>query len=576
MAEMRGAEAFCRALESLGVEVVFGVPGSQNVPLFEALRRSALRTVSAASELGAAFMANGYFRASGRPGVVTTIPGPGFTYALTGIAEAQHDSAALLLVIVTPTLESNRRFQLQDLDHKALAAPVVEGAFRVEQAEAMEEVLAEAWAAATVHGPGPVLLELNADCLGEPVVGPVIQEPSRRYPNPASVEQVTERLKASKRPVLFLGQGAANASEPVQELMGALNACVLSTNSGRGAVSEAHPRCLGGDLKVSGAIDIVNEVIGASDLVLALGCKFSHNGTSGFRLSIPEEKLIHIDSSKDSLDGNYAASLSIQSDCGTFLEALASYGMDGLGGEKGGWPLAELELFKERLSKVAEAGDPSSLPRLAGGPDGGLEEFFRTLRSHLPDDAIVVTDAGLHQIATRRWLEVRTPRGLILPTDYQSMGFGIPAAIGAALAVPERKVVAIVGDGGMAMSGLELATATREGVDLTVVVFNDGHLGQIRLQQLHNYGRSYGTESAGIRFRPLAEAVGASYLGMDGSNLELLPQALENDGITLVDLALEDSHEMRKAHATGLLKATARGILPKTGWRLVKRLLRRR
>jgi acetolactate synthase-1/2/3 large subunit len=205
----------------------------------------------------------------------------------------------------------------------------------------------------------------------------------------------------------------------------------------------------------------------------------------------------------------------------------------------------------------------------------GLQEFFRVLRDQLPDDGVVVTDSGLHQVATRKWYEVRAPRGLILPSDFQSMGFGIPAAIGASLAMSKRKVVAIVGDGGMAMSGLELASAVREGIDLTVVVFNDGHLGQIRLQQLTDYGQAHGTELAAIDFRLLAEAVGASYLAIDGSNLGHLAEALANPGVTVVDLLLEDSPGLKRTRAKSLIKAATRNAVPSSLWQVLKRVLRR-
>jgi acetolactate synthase-1/2/3 large subunit len=210
---------------------------------------------------------------------------------------------------------------------------------------------------------------------------------------------------------------------------------------------------------------------------------------------------------------------------------------------------------------------------LAHGSEGSLNEFFESLRRQLPDDGILVTDSGLHQMAVRRWFQVRAPRGLILPSDFQSMGFGLPAAIGAAVAGQERKVVAVIGDGGMAMAGLELATAVREDLDLTVVVFNDGHLGQIRIQQVEDHGYAHATRLSHIEFGHLAEAVGASYMGLDGTNLHQLPEALENPGVTVVDLFLEDSQGMARGRARGLVKAVARRATPDWGWRFLKKVL---
>jgi acetolactate synthase-1/2/3 large subunit len=187
----------------------------------------------------------------------------------------------------------------------------------------------------------------------------------------------------------------------------------------------------------------------------------------------------------------------------------------------------------------------------------GVEVFFEQLREALPRDAIVVTDAGLHQMMLRRYFDVLAPRGLIVPSDFQSMGFGLPAAIGARLASPGRRVIAIVGDGGFAMSGMELLTAVRENIPLTAVVFADGVLNHIRLSQLQRWGASANVTLLNPDFRRFAEAVGARYTKYTGNRSDL-DQAVEGAGVSLVEVPLADSAAFHAARAAGLVRGLIR------------------
>ena len=233
------------------------------------------------------------------------------------------------------------------------------------------------------------------------------------------------------------------------------------------------------------------------------------------------------------------------------------------------WTPETLAPWRERIGAV----DRQPEPVIAGGTP---QEFFATLRAQLPDAALVVTDSGLHQVMARRYYEVRAPHGLLLPTDLQSMGFGLPSALAARLAAPGRPVVALMGDGGMLMSGLELGTAVREQIDLTVIVFNDGYLNQIRLQQLHDAGRDYGVTLPAIDFQALAAAVGAEYLSCEAGNLAALAHAGRRPGVTLIDVPVSDSRAISAAATRSRVKSYVRRALgPRTGG-LLRRLFRRR
>lgn len=565
-----GAELICAALQRAGVNCVFGLPGTQNVSLYEALRTSALRTVVATHELSAAMMANGYFRASGRAAALVTIPGPGFTWALTGLAEAALDSAALLHLVGSPAATPGARFQLQALDQAALARPLVKAIHRIEHARDVAGVLATAHGQSLAGEPGPVLVEIAQGLLEarEPTSIPNVLSDNIPSDDPASlagrsdVDAAIHALATARRCVIFAGQGSHAAAPLLVQLAETLSAMVVTTTSGRGVVAEDHPLSLGFELGGNGAATL-NALIDASDLVLAIGCKFSHNGSHGFRLRIPAEKLIHVDASAGVLGANYPARLAICADAGTFLASVLA-ALDHHAQRAPGFSADEIA--RVRAQGRAEATTELVEPRIHGTASGKPEAFFAALRRAMPRASCLVTDSGRHQVLARRHFRVLHPRGLITPTNLQSMGFGIGAAIGACLADPARPVVALIGDGGLAMSGLELLTAVREGLRLTVIVFVDGAYGLIRDQQLAASGRSHGTEFSGPDCAALAAVVGAAHVRLRGDAEAVLTAALASSGVTLVEVAVGDTLPMHWMRVKSIARNTPLGRIAKS-WR---------
>ena len=536
---MKGAERLCAALEGLAVDTVFGLPGSQNVALFDALRTSKLRTVVATHELAASFMANGYARASGRPGVLVTIPGPGFTYALTGLAEALLDSTPLLHILGQPPSVADRRFQLQALDQRSILAPLVKRVFDVRSLDRIEETLAEAYALCTSGEPGPVVLHVPVDLgsdAGEPRPAAVPTIPPQAIP----VRDLELRLAEARRPLFYVGQGAFGASSELAALVESLRIPVVTTTSGRGILSEDHPWVVPFD---RGSSDALNELVAACDLVVALGCKFSHNGAHGFRLKLPREQLVHVDASKDVLGANYPASMTLLADVPWLVRTLLEHHSDSPGRTASAWTEEQIAAWKRR---AFERYRTNWEPKVRGLDPPTVEEFFAALRRAMPDESCLVLDSGLHQMLARRHFRARSPRSFLLPTDLQSMGFALPAAIGARIARPDRPVVALLGDGGFSISGLELLTAVRERVRLTVVVFNDGHYGLIRKQQLMATRHAFGTELHNPNFREIAQAAGARYERPGDDAEESLHRAVASHGVTLVEVALRDPGRQRQ------------------------------
>ncbi len=243
-------------------------------------------------------------------------------------------------------------------------------------------------------------------------------------------------------------------------------------------------------------------------------------------------------------------------------------------GGTAGWDSTELAVWRKAALQFEQ--DARIEPRLEGS---GIpaSTIVHELRAALPTDAIVVTDSGFHQMSMRRHYTVRAPRGLIVPTNFQSMSFALPAAIGAALAVPDRRVVAVIGDGGMLMSGLELITAVRENVRLTVVVFNDGAYTLIRNSQLAGHGESHGTELLSLDFEALAATTGADYrlVGVDGLAAAMGEPEEDASSVRLVEVPLTDSPGLKRVRARGKLRATARRLVSPRHRALLSRLFRR-
>jgi acetolactate synthase-1/2/3 large subunit len=264
--------------------------------------------------------------------------------------------------------------------------------------------------------------------------------------------------------------------------------------------------------------------------VIAIGARLAFNGTAGFGVTLPPERLVHIDASAANLNAVYAASNVVAMSVAAFFALVES-----TTSPRTAWTLESLTPWRLRIRTV-RAADPE--PTIAGQTP---EQFFSVLRAGLPDDALVVTDSGLHQVMARRYFEVREVHGLLLPTDLQSMGFALPSAIAAKLAAPSRPVVALVGDGGVLMSGLELAVAVRERLPLTVIVFNDRYLNQIRMQQLLDSGQEHGVALPAVDFKCLAAATGADYLLAGNSAIdECIGRAARGTGVTLIDVPVRD------------------------------------
>jgi len=374
-AGISGAAALCETLGALGVDTVFGLPGTQTIWFYEALRTSRLRTVVTTHELAATFMAIGYYRSSGRVAAVSTIPGPGFTYALTGISEARFDSAALLLIVVKPRLSRGNRFRFQDIDQAAVAAPLAKAFVRIETIGELVPRLRHAYVTATAGEPGPVVVEIQAEVLEATIAAETIGRAAAVAPQPLSEPDLTairQVLEAGGRRVLLVGQGAAGGAADVVRLAEQLGALVVATSSGRGIVPEDHPCVLPFEYGIHD-VRILNDLCRAADAVLVLGCKLGHNGTAGFRLELPEAALVQIDASSEVLAANYPARVAALADVPSAVSQLLAHPA----AAAGAWSDQERAQWRDRVTAARTLPNP---PVIAGAANG-MAEVLAALRA---------------------------------------------------------------------------------------------------------------------------------------------------------------------------------------------------
>lgn len=556
---MEFLESLSKALASRGVDRVFGVPGTQTVPFLEALRRQKIEFMLAAHEGGAAFMANGYARATGKVGVLSTIGGPGFTNALTGLAEAWQDSVPLLHIVNAPKRGPGGGFHLQAIDQSGMAAPVTKACLRISASGDADTVVERAIRIALEGEPGPVLLELVLESDSEGEWGAQHEwDVATGSPIP-DWDELRGHWRGADRPLFYLGQGAFEAVDLVRTVVDRVRVPVLTTPSGRGVLPESHPLAMGFD-PLRGHLDLANRLLSKSDLIVGIACKLSHNGSAGFSLEFPPDRFVHIDRAATTLGSHYEALMEIPSDARMALEVLT-----GVDRDTSAWDAVSIAELREAFR--APVKDPTE-PTIAGK---GASEFFEWLGRSLPHDAVLVTDSGQHQVMTRRYHQVEAVRGLIVPSDFQSMGFGVPAAMGAKLGTPGRPVVALVGDGGFLMTGMEVAGAVREGLPICFIVFNDGHLNQIRLQQLSQRGRATGVDVGTVGLETFAEAVGAGYVAYDPASPPDLTRVLRDGRPTVLEVPVGDSPALGGIVLKRRLKESARSVMGRNRLQTLKR-----
>ena len=562
------------ALEQLGVSHTFGIPGVHNTELYDELNASPhIQPVLVAHECGAAFMADAFSRTGQRIGTLVIVPAAGVTHAASGIGEAGLDGIPMLIISGGIHSENGRQYQLHDIDQHALLKPITKATFRILSHAEVIPTLYEAYRIATGGEPGPVFVELPyniGNFLGEVEDMPLFQPaPPAAAADQQTLREMARQLVAARHPGLFLGWGAMAAQRELIELAEWLGAPVCTTLQGLSAFPANHPLHVGMGFGAY-AVPAAEQAFAACDCLLAVGTRFSEIPTGSYSMPVPEQ-LLHIDINPQVFNANFPASLCLAGDAVLIIPALLGEVRALLGQPRSSSLPAQIARDKAAYLQQWLQHDSGSRVNPA--------VFCQALRAQLADDALVVADDGNHTFLLAELLPIHGPRGFISPSDFNAMGYCVPAVIGAKLANPQRQVVGVVGDGALRMTGLELVTASSLQLGVPLFVFNDGELSQIAQAQEIPYNRKTCTVLKPLKLAALAEATGAAFIRIE-SNAECaagIAQAMqlaEAGQPVLVDVRIDYSKRTR--FTEGVVKATLKRFTPRDKVRVIGRALWRR
>jgi len=473
--EKTGAEILLQTLEEEGVEIIFGYPGANTLPINDGLLKNPIRHYLMRHEQAAAHAADGYARVTGKVGVCLSTSGPGATNLVTGIATAFMDSTPLVALtgqVPTGFLGSDA---FQETDIIGITMPITKHSFLVRDEKDMRSTLKQAFDLARSGRPGPVLVDLPRDvlaakcrCEDERDIYAVKKQNNGVENDQDQLEKIAMALNRAERPVIIIGGGVklGNACTEMTELIEKVQIPFVNTMMGIGSVHAANGYNLG--FIGTHGFEVSNRVIHQSDFILAVGTRFSDRSTSNVEEFAPLATIAQIDIDPTSIGKNINADLSLISDVREALNRLI--------------PLLERKDRFEWLDRIRKEKEQTEKKNSFNGC-GQPGNFINMVQEAMPEATTAVTDVGLNQIwAVRSW-KTKTPRGLLTSGGLGTMGFSVPAAIGAKMGTPDHEVVAFSGDGGFFMNIQELATISYYNIPIKIVVFNNGHLGMIRQMQ---------------------------------------------------------------------------------------------
>jgi acetolactate synthase-1/2/3 large subunit len=541
MARMLGAEMFFETLIHEGIDVIFGLPGGYVLKVYDVMPKygEAIKHVLSRHEQGATHMADGYARASGRPGVVLCTSGPAATNTVTGIATAQMDSSPVVVFtgqVPTPYLGSDA---FQEADHIGITRPCTKHNSLVRRTRELPRAIKEAFHIATTGRPGPVLVDMPKDVLiGEDELEIPNEISLRGYKptvrgNIAQIKRAVEIIMTAKRPVVFGGGGLiwSGATPELIELVHRLRIPVALTLMGLGAYPANDPYFMS-MLGMHGSYK-ANMAVHESDVIISIGARFDDRATGGnFPKFAPNAKIVHIDIDPSTIDKNIRVHCPIVGDAKHVLQQMLEFIPKDFNIDRREW-----------FGKIDEWGRQHPLlPK---------ENSDKIMTSHLIDmlsnitkgDAIIVSDVGQHQMWVAQFYRFNRPRTHITSGGLGTMGFGFPAAMGAKFARPDEMVICVAGDGSFQMNMQELATAVENKMDLKIVLINNEHHGMVRQWQTMFFNKNYSASHFDVMpdFVKLAEAFGAKGLrAKRPDELEAtLKEGLYSDGVVLVEIVVD-------------------------------------
>ncbi|NQD39058.1 acetolactate synthase 2 catalytic subunit [Permianibacter sp. IMCC34836] len=537
---MNGAQALCKALEAEGVEIIFGYPGGAIMPVYDALLDSTLQHILCRHEQGAALAADGYARASGRLGVCMATSGPGATNLITGIANAYMDSVPMLAItgqVANPLIGTDA---FQEVDVFGMTLPIVKHSFLVRDVNDLPRIVHEACQIAMSGRPGPVLIDIpkdvqNAICSAE-LAMPKAEKAAEL--DRAGIHQARALISSAQRPLLYVGGGVVlgNASQALRDFVETTQIPLVSTLKGLGAVSFEHPLNLG-MLGMHGT-KAANFAVQRCDLLIVVGARFDDRATGKLAAFAPNARVIHLDIDDAEFDKLRHAQISLRGDLKCLLPALAVP--------------AHCDNWREQC-----LADRQAFAFRYDAPGTGIYApgLLAALSQQADDNTYVSCDVGQHQMWVAQHYGFRAPRQHLSSGGLGTMGYGLPAAIGAQLACPEARVICVSGDGSFQMNLQELATINRYKLPVKIVLLDNQALGMVRQwQQLFFAGRYSEIDlSDNPDFVALAKAFGIPAVRIDSRSQqdEAIRLLLETEGPLLLHVAINPQENVWPLVAPG-------------------------
>ncbi|MEM1792185.1 MAG: biosynthetic-type acetolactate synthase large subunit [Nitrososphaerota archaeon] len=552
---VRAADVLVKTMESKGVDVIFGIPGGSILPFYDALYDSNIRTILMRHEQQAAHAAEGYARVKGRPGVAVATSGPGATNLVTGIVNAMMDSQPVIAITGQVTRDSLGTDAFQETDITGILLPVTKYAITVKDPSKLAQAFIDSYYVAITGRPGPVLIDVPRDVLQADVEPSWKDEPSlmkyaldsiawqTQEPNPELVSKAAEILMNAEKPVIIAGGGViiSNATEELTKLAEYLMAPVVVTTPGLGSIPSDHPLMLG-VIGMHGRIE-ANMALVESDAILAVGIRFSDRSVGRFDELQKGRKIIHIDIDASELGKNVVPTVSIVGDAKRALSELYACIASRIARKETRPFIQRLKAIGERFEEfMNNHGEPNRITSWRA---------LKVIREELPRNAIVTTGVGQHQMWVQLCFKVFEPRTLLTSCGLGTMGFGLPAAVGAKVAAPDRTVACIDGDGSFVMTCQSLIPMAQYDIPVICIIFNNKVLGMIRQWQDLFYQKRYKDEcleiylkrraSRNVDYVKLAESMGVE--GAVAESLDdlrmLLRRAIRSGQALVIDLPID-------------------------------------
>ena len=532
--KLNGAQIIVKSLEAHGIETVAGIPGGSNLPLYDALSKSGITHILARHEQGAGFIAHGMARSTGKTAVCMATSGPGVTNLVTALADAKLDSVPIVAITGQVPTSMIGTDAFQEVDTCGMTFGMTKHNFLVQDVRELAHVMDEAFRIAASGRPGPVLVDVPKDIQTAVIDLPEWKDDTTDETHPVGEDILMEAaamINSAERPVIYAGGGiiSSDSSGLLAALAEKSSLPVTLTLMGLGAFPCDHDLCLG-MLGMHARLS-TNLILNEADLLIVLGARFDDRATGAAEEFCPGADILHVDIDRAEINKIRNASLSVSADVKVFLEGII--------------PFIETTERSEWISYIDDTGKSDSDDR--GEGRWKANNFIKTVGMILPDDAIITTDVGKHQMWVAQSYPFRSPRTLLTSGGLGTMGFGLPAAIGAALANPNKKVVCFSGDGSILMNIQELATLADLDLDVKIIVMNNKSLGLVcQQQELFFTGNVYASRfSNGMDFSEVARGFGVKGVSISASEnpLEDLKTALLEKGPCVIDVRVS-SNEM--------------------------------